>query len=920
MPIGWGAFLRYWNAVRPCWFAVVIVLGVCATILAAGQMRDILEYSVDRNAQEFGVRWPLFFLYLESAILSISAWYFCRAALLLEYPFTYRASDLEFPRKWMPRWLGVIVPLSIAIGFAMRGGALLGTELSTGPLLPPADASVPLANKDWLKLCAHAGYFTLLAIGLFLFYVNRQKVPFFRDAPGGGPYDLRPKLNARVWVALIFLLAHSFILLVCIILWPVGAPRLIGTGGLVLGAAAAWLAMGTLMIILFSRSGGPPVIASLLVIAGVFSFWNDNHGLKTLPLGAFDENAEPVAERASFEAHAWRWLLDRESDIRARSADSPYPVVFLAAEGGGIRAAYVTGVALAKLEDLTACALSEHMFGMAGVSGGSVGVAGFLASRADLADSACAELRGQDLAERQRRSVGAESGLNAFEIQARAFLKQDYLSPALAGLFFVDIPARFSFLPYPASQVFVDRAWFMEESLVRGWGRVIGTDRPMTPVWSAGLTTAVERGGVMGMEMSEAVAASAPVTGDGRTLTGPAVVFTTVSVKTGRQWAVSNVRVDEDDWELRRDLLRVLDGSLTLAQAAHMSARFTYVSPAATAVWSDCVELRAEPTTLAIDVRDVPQGAECESEDAERPVQRVKRRDRFVDGAYFENSGAAALERMMQAFERVVNITCREGDDAEARADIAAHLPEREAAAALALPCLSSRLSLHALVLDSDPAVVPDGVDPQTFRRAELAALEAAVPSDGFLSESMSPLQALFATRGERGREAVYDLYVALRARRDRFREGRTIDDTREIAPKIVVGSTIRPGRIPMPRPRVIQEMNLEEVRDRARARMSERRGDYAPARELLEQLTRAVDQSAPMEVEWTCEDVNVGADGGSLDEGWHQVRVLVDETDRDGLRVPLGWMLAASSARTIERSLARDCAIQDLADRLGTR
>ena len=937
----WPLWMQYWNALRPCWFAALIVISVCAIVLAAGQMRDILEYSVDRSAQQFGVRWPLVFLYLESALLSITAWYFCRAALYLRYPHTDRAGAADTSRKWVPRWLGIATPIAIGLGFAVRAGALAATDMNAGTLMQEGG----LFDQDWFKHVVHALGFFGLALLLLLFYQHRRLVPFFDDKTTAEErYALREQLTRRVWFALAILIAHAFIILGAILIWPVGAPRLVGAGGLVLCAAAAWLAFGTLLIVMSSRMSGPPVILALVLIAAIFSFWNDNHNIKTLPNPEFAADGSPPPDRATFEAHTWRWLVDRRADIRAASLENPYPVVFVAAEGGGIRAAYVAALTLAKLEDLTACAFSEHLFAMAGVSGGSVGVATFVASRANLAETACPELRETNYASRRTRGEGSELNLNPFETQARAFLKQDHLSPTLAGMFFVDLPARFSFLPFPASQLWVDRGWFMEESLIRGWGDVIGRSQGAKPVWSASLEHAHERGDVMGLPITDAIAAAAPVKADGTVMTEPAVVFTTTSVKTGRQWAVSNVRVDRQDWERRRDLLRVLDGSLTLAQSAHMSARFTLISPAATATWRECLVLRAEDDPVRIAVLDTPQSEaeNCEESSTNGLVASEKRRDRFVDGGYFENSGASALERMMQVFERVVNVTCRQpGPDetpaeleARTRADLLRILPAPEVADALRLPCVSDRLSLHVIALDADPAVVPEGADPTAFQRAELSELEDALLSDGFLSETTSPVRALFATREERGREAVFDLYVALLARRERFRETRTIDDTREYVstPRSIARRTARTiDEISMNNntsvtPRIVAktaEIRAQRQNNEPRTRSgSVPQADYSAAREVLEKIVRERDRQEAADIyNWQCDEVIRGPDGQIIEEdGWHLIRILVDEDDRDGLRVPLGWLLAASSARTIEGSLARDCDLLRLVETLKPR
>src|SRR5262249_48145433 len=105
---------------------------------------------------------------------------------------------------------------------------------------------------------------------------------------------------------------------------------------------------------------------------------NDNHEVRhTRILGA----GLPPAVGDSFT----RWLNQRKDlheYVNARFPGSAYPVFLVAAEGGGLRAAYQAAHVLAAIQDANR-AFAQHPFAIRAVSGGSLGAAVFagLASR-----------------------------------------------------------------------------------------------------------------------------------------------------------------------------------------------------------------------------------------------------------------------------------------------------------------------------------------------------------------------------------------------------------------------------------------------------------------------------------------------------------------------------------------------------------
>ena len=120
------------------------------------------------------------------------------------------------------------------------------------------------------------------------------------------------------------------------------------------------------------------------------------------------------------------------------SATTPVPLVIMIAEGGGIRAAYWTASVLTSLEDRPPASCPSrtslsHVFGISGISGGSVGTAAYLAQRpattSDWFDAALGE--------------------------------PDFASTALAGAFLRDLPR--GLIGFPAT----DRAGLLETAWQR---------------------------------------------------------------------------------------------------------------------------------------------------------------------------------------------------------------------------------------------------------------------------------------------------------------------------------------------------------------------------------------------------------------------------------------------------------------------
>jgi hypothetical protein len=258
-------------------------------------------------------------------------------------------------------------------------------------------------------------------------------------------------------------------------------------------------------------------------------------------------------------------------------------------------------------------------------------------------------------------------------------LGQDFLSPVSAYLLYPDLLQRFLFFPVPR----FDRARALELGWERAGREQLHTEalaQPFLALWSA----------------------------DSPGLPLPALLLNSTRVQTGQRAIISNLDLSKSAFldtvdllgKQKQDALHTQPYSLKdldrvpLSTAIHLSARFTYVSPAATI------------------------------DDEDGHVW-----DRLVDGGYFENSGAATLAELVEA-------VCQRADDAD-----------REWHCGNSAPGI--RVFPVVLLIKNDPQ------SPAACTGSD--AVDYHAPT-ALLSEVRSPIDALLATREARGRLAENEL------------------------------------------------------------------------------------------------------------------------------------------------------------------
>jgi hypothetical protein len=389
----------------------------------------------------------------------------------------------------------------------------------------------------------------------------------YHDMPGSVRWLVRA---AIVVVVALWLLVFAF---------PQALAAYVGTVTLLLGAAITITTLGSLVVWLGERAK-LPAVSIIFGLAVLFSFSNDNHGVRRLP-------DAPRPQRIDFEAHVrdWNSWIDKKYP-----REKEHPLFVVSAAGGGIRAAYWTAMVLARLQDLNP-SFADHTVLVSSVSGGSLGSLVF----ANLIDTteAGGDWRGRHASFAGRNDAECPYPTHApgkYQALAAKILARDFLAPTAASMLYGDFLARL--LPY---SVLSDRAEALEVSWERAWDAT--KNRP-----PANLTSKLWDGNPFTRSFdtlydAERITSNRPL--DARHI--PLLVVNGTIVETGTRISVSHLQHPP---EFKGDLENAFDhrdAPMRMSTTALMSARFTYVSPAGTYA----------------------------------PGTHV------VDGGYFENSGAA---------------------------------------------------------------------------------------------------------------------------------------------------------------------------------------------------------------------------------------------------------------------------------------
>ena len=156
-----------------------------------------------------------------------------------------------------------------------------------------------------------------------------------------------------------------------LIYYPVWLPQQLGS----IPIFALWMANLAVLLALFWRllAGSSAFRSSALLVVLLIAFEVlGPHRQPPVP----PQTVASGIQRPSVEESFRTWLGSRADLDAYRTAGKPYPVYIVAAEGGGLYAAYQTAKLLGRMQDLCRN-FAQHVFVMSAVSGGSLGAAVF---------------------------------------------------------------------------------------------------------------------------------------------------------------------------------------------------------------------------------------------------------------------------------------------------------------------------------------------------------------------------------------------------------------------------------------------------------------------------------------------------------------------------------------------------------------
>jgi hypothetical protein len=539
----WWRIRDLYHELKPCRFSAIVALIALPVFVCVAQGTEVLRVLGEGSAIGGQWEWVRVFIFFSALILwATTSWYAARVLLYFDFPAQRGVARSKFTETHVPRILGIVPILIVGLGFWVASHSY--------------DAAVPAYR--WLL--GFAVFCVLLAIVFYMLVTLRRH---FLGPMRTQHVRHMSQLERGTIIGIGLMAFVSVALLIAFTVAPVLVAQRLGMGSILFLAAASWVAFGSFFVFLGSRWQFP-VITVVILLAVLFSFWNDNHLIRMVPR----QDVKRADVLGSFQT--WYDLVEKNY-----GAGTMHPLYIVATEGGGIRAAYWTAIVLGALQDSNPN-FAPHLFAISGVSGGSLGAVVFDA-------------------------LLAEPGRGSLQENAHKILGQDFLSPALASMLYPDLVQRF--IPFPIA--YFDRGKSLEMGWEKAWRDTMGNNRlagSFVDLWKPGVREWM-----------------------------PALFLNGTSVEKGNRIITSNLRVtnsflDADDAaeKLAGHNLGATEADchIPLSTAAHMSARFTFVSPAGR----------------------FPDGSH------------------IVDGGYFENSAATAAYEIATrikdwcAFKKIGNV------------------------------------------------------------------------------------------------------------------------------------------------------------------------------------------------------------------------------------------------------------------------
>ena len=367
-------FIFVWNWVQciaqvlmPLRFSVITIFLVALLFSWSAPGKDLLLSLADQK-NLLNSEIALFFVTL--FFWALCLWYWSRVMMrFIHDNFLDSQGDSDAEKEWksgLLNWFRKHIPrLMGLVPFVLMFFAFPEARKVYSRYLSDA-VQLNLTYLSWISFGLGALYYFII--------VNRRRM-ILRD---GDPQQIKNHyaphykdwrdLERTSFTALFATLGLSTIIFIAV--W--GNPQIaasLGTGSVLFLASASWVAFGSTMVSL-GKGFKFPVISAALIGAVIIGPYADNHQVRTLEPVTSKTSQLTWDQRPTVEEDFKEWLATR-SAVFGKDKEKVHPIFIVAAEGGGIRAAYWTANLLAAFQD-TNPKFADHVYALSGISGGSL--------------------------------------------------------------------------------------------------------------------------------------------------------------------------------------------------------------------------------------------------------------------------------------------------------------------------------------------------------------------------------------------------------------------------------------------------------------------------------------------------------------------------------------------------------------------
>ena len=612
-------FIFVWNWVQciaqvlmPLRFSVITIFLVALLFSWSAPGKDLLLSLADQK-NLLNSEIALFFVTL--FFWALCLWYWSRVMMrFIHDNFLDSQGDSDAEKEWksgLLNWFRKHIPrLMGLVPFVLMFFAFPEARKVYSRYLSDA-VQLNLTYLSWISFGLGALYYFII--------VNRRRM-ILRD---GDPQQIKNHyaphykdwrdLERTSFTALFATLGLSTIIFIAV--W--GNPQIaasLGTGSVLFLASASWVAFGSTMVSL-GKGFKFPVISAALIGAVIIGPYADNHQVRTLEPVTSKTSQLTWDQRPTVEEDFKEWLATR-SAVFGKDKEKVHPIFIVAAEGGGIRAAYWTANLLAAFQD-TNPKFADHVYALSGISGGSLGSALFVNLLQDQMNLNC-HVPGTHWENKRTRKC------------AHDILSEDFLTPTVASMLYPDLIQRFNFLSFIYK--FPDRAYALETSFEKSWKMHMNNDR-------------FSHSFLESWEISQN-------SGDKSKPRLPSLFLNSTWVEGGKRVIASNVQILKEHFPDAEDLFSILCAEVPLSTAVHNSARFSYVSPAGTV---EEPMLNDKPCRQHL----AKVADDLDNKSLKKEIKGLAMKEgvnhevwgHVVDGGYFENSGNTTAYDILSTIE-----------------------------------------------------------------------------------------------------------------------------------------------------------------------------------------------------------------------------------------------------------------------------